>query len=994
MKSVSFQSWKNNQFGKTNIYEYKRYNYNNIDWSNCRPQVDWLRCPYDDASLVTLYPFSRALPDIKIDSQRTIHPSVDTANCVLLSVANPAYPEWLAVPCDQKILTEVICLGCFEKTGGLRHTDFGDVNRCILEIENKSIVSRKKKHCSSDMILLLESCFLFHHFDGKYSNLHKVILRGQSGTKTVKVFEETNWLEQIIKAIGVKLVAIISPKLHNNFYVTSHTFDYIWLRIIHQQEKINTRDARGFLIFEDVVPDTNSEIYKPLTFQCSTGEMVSSVFQCSETNDCASPAEKNICNWSRLFFQVFSSKAETFTRTMPSQISEGVNATFVCQDNNSISMSQVDDLIPDCRNAEDEQIVHGTVARHYQSECFDPNNIPCKTGHPLCFHLTDICVYRLNKLGDVVPCRTGSHMEECRSFQCNGKHKCPNYYCVPYTYVCDGKWDCPTGNDESPTCAHPRQCKYLYRCHKSEVCIHILDICNNILDCPQEEDEMMCELLGTVCPKDCHCFHFALMCVKVELGQSDFVELAYYSLYISSCDINSTQFFHAVDNVKILSLPFNKVTSVCLDMKYYHALQVLNLTMNKISSLVHFCFFNQSDIKSITLKQNLISTVRTNAFHSLQAIELIDMTDNNLDHLSKHTFVNITSKFVLVLLGNSLISFDVPVFQNAPPALVNSDCPIVCCIFPQGNFCKSQLVTCNNLIPKWYLQFLLNTSAVMLLLLSVTAWGTPKRSKIHCQGKGGKGAFYSIVQFFAFPNSFLAGYFAMIVIADERSDDTESGYFNSIAWKGSTICFILFCSMLIFFLAYAFLTTIMSVARYRVVKNPFSSRFKSERFVNCLLSGVFILTVFMGVLVTFVVAQFTENNYFCFPLLRSADLSVSVSVMSSIACIQVTCLLLETIGSCFLIKELNINPDLKKRKDKQTPNKYVIRKLLIFVISHFLCWVPSLIVYFLSSFHLRNADELSLLTMTLITPFASFTNPFILIDLSSFVKIFSKKGKR
>ena len=47
-----------------------------------------------------------------------------------------------------------------------------------------------------------------------------------------------------------------------------------------------------------------------------------------------------------------------------------------------------------------------------------------------------------------MPCRNGGHLENCEKFECNVMFKCPNYYCVPWTYVCDGKWDCPYAEDE------------------------------------------------------------------------------------------------------------------------------------------------------------------------------------------------------------------------------------------------------------------------------------------------------------------------------------------------------------------------------------------------------------------------------------------------------------------------------------------------------------------------------------------------------------------
>ena len=47
--------------------------------------------------------------------------------------------------------------------------------------------------------------------------------------------------------------------------------------------------------------------------------------------------------------------------------------------------------------------------------------------------------YEVNTTGHLTPCWMGSHLEECNSFQCNQKYKCPGYYCIPFAYVCDGK---------------------------------------------------------------------------------------------------------------------------------------------------------------------------------------------------------------------------------------------------------------------------------------------------------------------------------------------------------------------------------------------------------------------------------------------------------------------------------------------------------------------------------------------------------------------------
>ena len=60
-------------------------------------------------------------------------------------------------------------------------------------------------------------------------------------------------------------------------------------------------------------------------------------------------------------------------------------------------------------------------------------------GHIRCFNFTDICLYKLNSKSNMIPCRNGGHLENCGNFECNMMFKCPDYYCIPWTYVCDGK---------------------------------------------------------------------------------------------------------------------------------------------------------------------------------------------------------------------------------------------------------------------------------------------------------------------------------------------------------------------------------------------------------------------------------------------------------------------------------------------------------------------------------------------------------------------------
>ena len=120
--------------------------------------------------------------------------------------------------------------------------------------------------------------------------------------------------------------------------------------------------------------------------------------------------------------------------------------------------------------------------------------LECYPRHVKCYLKEQQCVYSLNsKTKTLMYCRNGQHLSSCRNVTCGGRVKCPNSYCIPHRYICDGKWDCWNGYDEHG--CENRTCF-------GSICIH-------------GDDEIHCDV--KFCIDRCKCLSKAIMCQNTAL---------------------------------------------------------------------------------------------------------------------------------------------------------------------------------------------------------------------------------------------------------------------------------------------------------------------------------------------------------------------------------------------------------------------------------------------------------------------------------------------
>ena len=137
------------------------------------------------------------------------------------------------------------------------------------------------------------------------------------------------------------------------------------------------------------------------------------------------------------------------------------------------------------------------------------------------------CIYILNIHNNAVhPNVNGEHLTDCGEYTCNHTYyKCPGFYCIPWQYVCNNRIDCPGGLEErscNGSCLYPMQ----FKCKDSAICVAMENICDEVMDCPFQDDEYFCDtLLNTTCPEKCICLLFVIECDSWKVVQHTFSEV-------------------------------------------------------------------------------------------------------------------------------------------------------------------------------------------------------------------------------------------------------------------------------------------------------------------------------------------------------------------------------------------------------------------------------------------------------------------------------------
>ncbi len=616
------------------------------------------------------------------------------------------------------------------------------------------------------------------------------------------------------------------------------------------------------------------------------------------------------------------------------------------------------------------------------STCTVLGRLHCNENTPNCFQVFDICFYRLGQNYDVQPCNQGEHLVNCKLFPCNAKFKCPQLYCIPWSYVGDGKWDCPAGADEMFFSKRSKPiCTGMYICEKTRKrCVHTLSICDAKADCPSGDDEVLCDLKHVQCPSKCHCLAHALLC---QSGPSilnahplpfSFVSISNYS------DATATAFQTSFFETKILHLKRNKLSEFCVSGKFWSVLSALDLKSNVITKVNMFCFQDSANLISVILDKNNISLLQSCAFNNLSKLVSLSLSYNPLTVVSKNFTHTCPSLKLLLLNDTQVLQLEPGEFKGMKLQAVITNKYQVCCLAPAETVCSAKRphVLCGNLLPSTELKVIFIAISGLIFCLNISSILLHIKTK---NNQDSKKSHIVMVISINVTEKLCAVYLSIVWVADVHL----AGQFQlqDEIWMSGAACFSGFAFSLFYELLTQCLLILLAVVRLRIVMKPITTNFKKTLFVLKWIGFVSTppFLVVTALLFVAVLVDAKVPSALCFPLLDPTKLALAIKlcvplvfVSQAMAAVAII-VLYTTMAQKFLKSQQHIT----KSKSKEDGSVSLFVQLVVTCTSCVFCWFSLNIICVTAMFLSEYPSQLVVWAVAMAMPFNSVMNPVVFV---------------
>ncbi len=726
--------------------------------------------------------------------------------------------------------------------------------------------------------------------------------------------------------------------------------------------------------------------------------MISQSLFCNTLFDCRSREDEVFCHCEVFHEMDHCSVSATLSQFVPDATKQQFTPKkttaalqvnmFTCFDGSKISIRNVNDGFPDCHKDEDEMMFKTSIKSYLLAKylCKNMTHIQCYEGFDRCFPVEKLCTHEIDRLRNSAVCRNGYHLKSCTEFQCNGMFKCPRSFCILFKHVCDGHWECETGDDEVQCLESQRDCNGLFKCQNSRpaTCVHLMDVCDTNLDCPHGDDEVICFPHKETCPDFCSCFGFAASCkvasrTKLKSSGLFLSHLLFVHICNSRMDRNVVGEF---TSAQVFVFQDSDINRFCANdgTSGLPKLQLLFMQNGTLEVIGTSCFKKMRNLTKIVLQNLNTKTIGAAAFWDQTKLLLLDLSHNKLSFLRSSMFLNLLDLKELIVEANPISSVSVLWFSSVPAlTVIRTGYFAVCCEVRADSdvICTASVkwpLSCSDILTK-------SMSSFIWVFVALTVF-----LNVFCPTLAGlkkKLTPYEVIVLFVHSSDLVCGlYLTVLAVANEYY---AGNYFSrEILWRKSFFCHFASFVTSSFSSMSPFVLLILTISRWLVVQYPLEEKHKRKKRV---LSGCVLATgVSAGLsLWLWILFHFVENNTVLeTPLCSFLGGKNSFSAKTFTGFVAV---LLPTV--CIVITILNISLLLEYRQTQKdicfrinVPDRnegYIFVQIVVITTSNMLCWIPTAVVCFLTLIVCEYPTDMVIWTLIAVMPLNSVVNPSVFI---------------
>ena len=656
------------------------------------------------------------------------------------------------------------------------------------------------------------------------------------------------------------------------------------------------------------------------------------------------------------------------------------NTMFYCRSGHVINDFLVNDLIPDCEsNSDDEFFLKKLLLDNIKKNLCKYHEIPCVDGHFKCYNFSHMCNYHLDGLNHLTPCRTGTHLHNCSLYECNKKFKCISSYCILWSYVCDGKWDCPEGDDEANFCNRKQFCINMYKCKQTHICIHLGNICDNVEDCPYKDDEMHCDLKNNICPKVCDCLYLAISCNNLVISDMDLdlhSLLSLKSFILIHLDNTKGSVIQTINqiskHVQNIKVHRSNVIDVC-QIRYQLYIACLDFSFNLIHTIKSHCLAQLFDLKILILHHNKISSLEIYSFSNLKNVRVIDISKNPITYIISHSFKNLHN-IKLINFRNILFNYiNVDSFINTNPKIVFTTSFGISCFLTENTISSChppQIASCLGILPTNLIKTFFAFNSLSIVCLSCLS------SILYLNNKQLSKTFIKTALGIDFHHCICGLYFSVVWIYDKLIGEI---FINDEIWRSHFLCFLASGLLLCFEIINQLLLLLLSISRLMIVIFPLDSRFKNSSFTTTWMfaTGLFsvILPVFLLSWYKIKWIMLPSNLCLIFgnptnPIIYYITWFLIISKITTLVTISAIDLQVYKVS-------VKSNPSCSSKMTKMIRSTFF--QLILTGVCNFISWLPICIIYTVIMLDMSVSPWLLMWATVALIPLNAFLYPIIFI---------------